>query len=381
VATRSIFETEKFSKGDFAGMAEATLNKKGVLARFRSEAGSHEENADEQQQQLLLLFEKRNELKREFGRTLGELENLREAHAQLTERYEHGRARLEGLERMLADPARAQNAIIYYRLGSLWNHCRELLERRRAELTEKFEQLEKQKALETFKAQAVEQQRQLEQKFSQLDSLYQEMADNLKALHGQLRNSGKLWHYFRRKRLQRDVEIAEEQVAPVVAERDVCLAELERVRDREPPPYKGLSVQAKREVNIQLLALAQYLYIHFSENDFSAMALATREKQPGDSTYGTSQECLAMEKPLREAMSRLRSDDKRNEKLKRRADYLRQTIRFSGNADAVPESQSIARIVLALTSSNQTLDAVRGDVAVNVLEQGYWEVDKLLLKP
>lgn len=361
-------------------MTAATgAGKEGLLAKLRGRAAQQDEVANEQQQQLLLLFEKRNALKREFGRTLDELEQLRSEHAELTERHARCEQRLDGLEAMLTDPRRGQNAIIYYRLDTLWKRCRQLLEQRRAELVEKFEQLEKQKQLDHFRANAVEQQRQLEKKFEQYDAIYQEMADNLRTLQERLRKSQAIWHYFRRKRLVAEVATAEEQVAPIVAQRDECLAELERVRDREAPAFKGLSVQARREINIQLLAMAQYLYVHFSENDLSVLARATQEKQPGETNYGTPQECLAMEKPIRDATLKLKNDEKRAEKLKRRADHLRQTVTFAGNADTVPEVQSLGRIALTFGATSTSLDAVRGDVLVNVLEQGYWGVDELLL--
>lgn len=356
-------------------------NRGGLLSKLlrRGDAAGQDDGLDEQQRQLLLLFEKRNQLKREFGRTLDELERLKTEHAALVEKHARYAERLDGLEAMLADPQRGQNAVIYYRLDTLWKRCRALLEQRRAELIEKFETLEKQKLLETFKANAVEQQRQLEKKFEQLDSIYQEMAGNLRALQEQLRRSNKLWHYFRRRKLAEEIAAAEAQVAPVVAQRDECLAELERVRDREPPAFKGLSVLAKREINLQLIALAQYLYIHFSENDLSALARATQEKHPGESNYGTPQECLAMEKPIREALAKLKADEKRADKLKRRADFLRQSVSYAGNADTVPEVHTLNRIALALGVTSQSLDAVRGDILVNVVEQGYWNVDELLL--
>ena len=362
-------------------MPEAPERKKGgLLNRFRrGESAPDDDALDEQQRQLLLLFEKRNQLKREFGKTLGEFEKLKTDHAGLAAEHARDSERLHGLEVMLADPQRGQNAVIYYQLDALWKRSRDLIEQRRADLVEKFEQLEKQKLLENFKANAVEQQRQLEKKFAQLDSIYQEMAANLKTLQERLRRSDKFWHYFRRRKLTDEITSAEEQVAPVVAQRDECLVELERVRDREPPAFTGLSVAAKREVNIQLIALAQYLYIHFSENDLATLARATQEKHPGESRYGTPQECLAMEKPIRDAFVKLKADDKRAERLKRRSDHLRQNVQFSGNGDTVPESHTLSRITLALGSSAQAIDSVRGDLLVNVLEQGYWNVDELLL--
>lgn len=362
-------------------MSEALERKQGgLLARFRRSANAvRDEAQDAQQQQLLLLFEKRNQLKREFGRTLDELEKLKSDHATLVTSHAWASERLSGLEAMLADPERGQNAIIYFRLDALWKHCRQLLEARRNELAAKFETLEKQKLLESFKANAVELQRQLERKFEQYDSIYQEMAENLKGLQERLRRSGKLWHYFRRKKLLVEIAEAEAQVSPVVSQRDECLAELERVRDREPPAFKGLSVAARREINLQLVAMAQYLYIHFSPNDLASLARSTQLKHPGETNFGTPQDCLAMEKPIRDAISALQKDEKRGERLKRRADYLRQNVQFAGNADCVPEVHAFNRITLALGGSGQAIDTVRGDLLVNVLEQGYWNLDELLL--
>lgn len=358
-------------------MTEAEDRKVAPWIRFRPEPDAGAEKATEEK--LLQLFENRNQLKREFTRTRDAFDALRAEHEALVERHARVANRLEGLESMLADPRRSQSAVVYYRLDALWKRCRGLLEKRRAELVARFEQLEKQKILETFKAQAVEQQRQLEAKFAELDGVYQDMAESLRMLHQQLRASQRFWHYFRRRKLQHDVEQAEAQVAPVVAERDACLAELERVRDREPPPFKELSVPARREINLQLLAYAQYLYIHFSENDFSAMARSTQSKQPAETDYGTPQECISMERPLREAIARLHADDKAADKLRRRVDYLRRNVKFAGNADTVPESESLSRIVLSLGGS-ATFDSVLGDLPVNVLEQGYWDVDKLMLR-
>lgn len=361
-------------------MPEASERTRGDWLRgiLRKDSASRDEVLDEQQQQLLTLFEKRNELKREFGRTLDELGALKEKHAALLAQHAWCRKRLDGLETLLADPQNSQNAVIYYRLDALWKSCRKLIDLRRQELLAKFEQLEKQKLLENFRTNAVAQQQALERKFAEYDSLYQEMAANLKELQDTLRRSTRPWHYFRRKRLSSELAAAESQVAPVVAQRDECLAELERVRDREPPPFKELSVAAKREINIQLIALAQQLYVHFSGNDLAALSRATQEKHPGETRYGTSQECLAMERPIAEAGARLKSDQKLNDRLKRRSDHLRQSVRYGGNADTVPDPQTLNRIALSLGTTSQ-VDAVRGDLLVNVLEQGYWNVDQLLV--
>lgn len=361
-------------------MRNTKKKKKGFSMPWKRAAESGpDEVQDEQQQQLLLLFEKRNQLKREFGKTLNELETLREQHTALLERASESESRLAGLETTLRDPERAQNVIIYYRLDALWKFCRKVIEKRRAELVEKFETLEKQKALDNFKKTAVQQQQQLEGKFSQLDGVYQEMSANLKQLQDELRRSQKIWHYFKRKKLLPQLAEAEAQIAPIASQREECLAELQRVRDREPPPYKGLSVLAKREINLQLIALAQYLYVHFNENDLSALARSTQIKPPGECNFGPRSECLEMERPIRDGIAKMKSDEKRTDKVNRRVNHLRENVSYKGNADAVPEPHTLSRIQLSLIGAEH-MHTIIGEVAVNVVEQDYWGLAGLLLE-
>lgn len=340
------------------------------------------ETMHEQQQQLLMLFEKRNELKREFARVLDEYDALKEEHANLKQQAEHDRERLEGLEEVLSDPARCQNVIIYYRLRGLSEHCHRLLSRRRDELREKFEALEKQKQLEEFRAHAAEEQTQLERKAEQLRGIHEDLAGNVESLRDALARSQKPWHYFKRKRLATQLAEAEEQLAPVAEQFDTTKQELQRVTDRRPPEYKGLSPKSKREINLQLIALAQYLYVHFMENDFASLARKTYEKQPHECDYGTVQDCLAMQKPIADAIARLKEDDKRAEKLQRRLAHLRENVAYEGNGDTVPVLRSIAKVQLNFVSSSSAdhMQFAAQEADVSIVESRYWRVDELLLE-
>lgn len=339
-----------------------------------------DEVTDEQQQQLLLLFEKRNELKREFGKTLDELEEVRAERDRLADAHARDSERLSGLEKLLVDPVSCQNAIIYYRLDGLWNSCRQRLLKRRDDLERKYEELERSKALEDFKAHAEQQQRQLEEKFKLVDEAYQEKADEVARLQDQLARARQLWHYFKRKRLTQAILEAEEAMAPAISKREECLAELERVRDREPPAWDGLSVRSRREINIALIALAQYLVVHYSENDLATLARSTQLKNPGDWRYGSNDECMSLLKPIRDIVGKLKADDRRQERLHRRANHLREIVSYEGNADTVPEASSVARIEPS-PGASESIHAVHADIPVNVIEMNYWGLNDIMLPP
>lgn len=363
-------------------MTEARKNFLSFFPGFgrRSDASDADQVPDEQQEQLLLLFEKRNELKREFARTLDELEALKSEHARVSEQLERDSVRLEGLEKVLSDPAECQNAIVYYRLDALWKTCSQQLEKRRTDLVQKYEELERTKLLEDFKAHAEQQQKQLEEKFRLVDEAYQEKADALAALQTRLVKSRMPWHFFRRKRLEAEILSAEEDMAPAISQREECLAELERVRDREPPAWKGLGVQSMREINLQLIAMAQYLVVHFSENDIASLARSTQLKHPGEWHYGNNEECTRLLRPIRDIVAKLRSDDRRAERLQRRVKHLRDTVSYDGNGSVVPEADRLSRIEQS-PGATESLDSIHADIPVNVLESDYWGLDQLLVRP
>ena len=352
-----------------------------VLGMFRpGRSPGKDEVSEPQQQQLLMLFEKRNQLKREFGKTLDELHEIKAERDDLAKVQARDGERLAGLEKLLADPANCQNAILYYRLDGLWNSCRQRLAKRREDLEGKYEELERAKLMEDFKAHAEQQQQQLEMKFELVDEAYQEKAEALKALQEKLAKSKAFWFYFRRKRLTEEVLKVEEEMAPAISQREECLAELERVRDREPPAWEGLSVRSRREINLQLIALAQYLVLHFSENDIAALARSTQLKHPGEWRYGSNEEATALLRPIRDIVAKLKNDDRRQERLQRRVNHLREICSYEGNADTVPDPGCVARIEPS-PGNTSSIDSIHADIPVNVIEQDFWDLAQLMLPP
>ncbi|MDX1453898.1 MAG: hypothetical protein R3217_00415 [Gammaproteobacteria bacterium] len=336
---------------------------------------------DDPQQQLLQLFEKRNELKRDFGKTLDELEALKAEHEQLRQLHDEQSSRLQGVEEVLLDETRCQNAVIYYRFRALHDHCRSLLEERKRALIEKFETLERDKQVKEFQAHAAEEQKQLEKKFELLDEMHGEAKAEVESLEKAIAASQQLWHFFKRKKLNAALADAREALAPVAEKHEKTRLELQRVKDGEPPEYKGLGPKSKREINLQLIALAQYLVVQLMENDFSRRARMVQVKSPDECNFGSNEECLALQKPIRDAIRRVQEDDKRAEKLQRRLSHLRENVRFEGNGDTLPPVGNFAKLQLNFVSASSAdhMQVGGSEIELNVIEESYWDLPELLL--
>lgn len=335
--------------------------------------GSAKRRKDDAQEQLLALFEKRNELKREYDKQIDALSVLREQHQVLQSQYEKTRAQLDGVEEVLLDPARAQTAVLYYRFHSIWRQCADQLKEYSATLKAEFETREKQSLLEEFTAQAASQQQALEKKVEFLRDIESEFISSVDDLKKRLAAANRPWHFFKRRKLAAELEALTEQRKPAAQQLEETVAELKRVRDRKPPEYKGLSPRSKREINLRLIALAQYFFVIYSENSISRQCFEAQGKPPNEVNYGSREECLEMEKPLAAATKKMLADDKRKEKLDRRYALLKESVEYQGNGDVLPLPGCLQRIQLSVVSSDH-MDVTGNEVAVNVLEHNYWDV-------
>jgi hypothetical protein len=146
------------------------------------------------------------------------------------------------------------------------------------------------------------------------------------------------------------------------------------------PAYLGIGIPARRAINVAMLAMTQYLYLHFMEHDIAQMARSAGTKPVSDTYFGPANDCLAMGVKMWEVVTKLRNDTLRNEKLKHRSEYLREKLSYASDADCVPEESSTGYL-LPTTSNSAAIDTNLNAIPVNVLALNYWDIQNLMLKP
>src|ERR1041385_2075985 len=99
-----------------------------------------------------------------------------------------------------------------------------------------------------------------------------------------------------------------------------------------------------------------------------------------DVNFGGANDCLKIGAQIWGVVQKLRADTLRPDKLKHRAEYLKQKLTYASDQDSVPEESSLD-YMLPFTPNAATLDdTLTRTIPVNVLRLNYWDLETLVLK-
>ena len=346
----------------------------------RPEAAEAPSSAPPQQTKLVELFENRNQIKRELDQATAERDSLREELEMLRSRHLELQRQLSNLEQMLADAERGQSAIVYYRLRAVWDTCRQQLRLLADDLNGRYEKAERGGFEQNLGRDRSRRLDELAQQFDKLERERRNLRNQLAELQQQLAGLRKLWHKRKRDTVQFQIDKLTRQFKPIETRKLELLAAMETLRNQKPQTWPGISNASKRTVNLWLLALAQYLYLHLTEYNIAEMARSAGTKAIADVHFGLLNDCLMIGNHIYEVVVKLRSDRTRPEKLRFRAEYLRSVATYASDRDTVPE-ESCLEYIPQTSGAAPTIDAEAEAVAMNVLRLNYWDIQNILLRP
>lgn len=293
------------------------------------------------------------------------------------------RERFDRLERMLADPDKGENAILYYRLRTVWNLCHKDLQSLVGESRRKFEVTE-------IAGAKVLSEPETDERAEVAECLQNARteAERLQAQIGRMRYD----LYEREKPFRtgekRALERALDEATPKLVHTEARVRELATrlaLLEAEAPPVRARApargtTTARRAVNTLLIALAQHYYLLFREAQIAEMALQAARK-PVDAVYfGLAGECLEFNRKTRELMARARSERGRPEAVRRRSRYLHSRLRYDDDTTAVPRTDSLTWLPTRVGDDSDLVSEADELLPVNVLAQNYWDVAELLLE-
>lgn len=333
-----------------------------------------------QQAKLEQLFENRNRIKRELDQVRAERKLLQDELQSLRRRHLESQRQLGSLEHMLADAERGQSALVYYRLRAVWNTCRRQVQILAQDLNGRFENAER---AEFEQHQDKDRGRRLDdltRQFEQLERERRNLRNGLQNLQRQREGLSRFWQKGRREVVQFQIDKVTRQFGPIETRKLGLLSAIEGLRDQNPRPWPGIGTASKRTVNLWLLALAQYLYVHLARCQIAEMARSAGTKPISDVNFGLLNDCLAIGNHIYEAVVRLRRDRSRPDTLRAHTERLRYIATYASDEDTVPEESCLEYIAPPI-STDTVIDAHTQAVAVNVLRLNYWDVQSSLLRP
>jgi hypothetical protein len=197
----------------------------------------------------------------------------------------------------------------------------------------------------------------------------------LNAAHARLT---KLWHYFKRRAVARQRDAARAAAAVADLAMDAARQVSTEVEQEPQPEFPGLSVEARRTINLTAIAYAEVLCMRLSKTALVARAREATARREVSDEYGSRAECEALMAEIERASALIQSKTSITLEVKERGDRLRKIARYRSVHDTVPTSDSVAFAegdVLANTAAGGSAAKLP-----NVLAEDTWDLFRVLLR-
>lgn len=336
------------------------------------------EEAPDEDRRVLALFRNRAELKKAYGELQEEIYRLKDRIKQQEGATQRVQEMLGALETRLGLAETAFPAVVFYQLRRLWQTGRELLQRFVAELAAQQEERERRQRLAEHNRRQFAKRQAAEQRLRDAQRLAAQEAQQLAALEVRRARLRRFWHYFQRRALEQTV--ARTRAAAAAADLSLSAAReaVEEIARVPAPEFPGLSLDARRAINIAAVAYAEVLCLRLARTQLVMQAReATRHREATDE-YGSRAECEALMQQIEHAAELLQARANLSQEVRQRSDRLKQVARYRTVTDAAPTAESLA------FSEGDALGGTPGGLAAarmpNVLAEDTWDLYSVLMR-
>jgi cell division septum initiation protein DivIVA len=323
------------------------------------------------------------EVREELGRTLAERDALRQKMEFLEKKLGKALEQFHELEKSLADPEQSTNAIVYYRLRAVWSICQQQVASLAQQTTSRLMGPDRQLYERKIEAARQAKKEALERRKSQILAERVSILATIRRLEEELGHHARIYQALARRSIERSLLAEREKLIPYEAHLKEITSEMEQLDSESPPPYPGLPVGVRRDINLLLIALAQQDYLHFRANNVADQALTAHRKPLSEIHFGAVEECQDLDRAVREALVAFRNRSVDTAAVRRRAAHLKSKVRYSSEQNAVPVAESLNFIDEHLDGGLESSVSGRfyQPIPVNVLTLDYWNIRDALLTP
>ena len=330
--------------------------------------GSESGSVSAEEERLMQLFQNRAGLKKAYADLKDEFHILRDRLKQQEGATLRVQEQLDALGDLLADPATAFSALVFFQLRGLWKTCHQQLAKFATDLTRQQEARETARHAAECEATRNMRLADVEERLQAAAAEADAHRESLAAAQAELSRLTAFWHYFRRRRRQRALEslrqglgVADSAVGELHAEKSAIVAEA-------APEFAGISLSARRNINLAIISYAESLCDHVDEFGLAARAKEAVARRVHEMTFGTRAECEDYMQRVQKAQAVIANQRQITAAVKGKLERLRATGEYRNLADTVPTADSLSAASAA--SQNQW----------NVLAEDYWDLYNLLLR-
>jgi hypothetical protein len=209
---------------------------------------------------------------------------------------------------------------------------------------------------------------------------HDEAAAQLAELQGERARLGRFWHYFKRRALEKRVHAAQARLDEAHGALGSAQAALADLAHQAAPEFPGLSIGARRSINLAAIAYAEVLCLRVAPLKTALLELAreaTSRREAADS-YGTPKECVLLMGEITRAQKLIEERAGLAEEIRVRGERLQRVARYRAPNDGSPLTDSIA-----LSEGDIMELAPMGAHArrlPNVLAEDTWDLFRVLMR-
>ncbi|HEY1726519.1 MAG TPA: hypothetical protein VGF89_13925 [Steroidobacteraceae bacterium] len=292
---------------------------------------------------VLHLFRNRAELKKTHISLQEEVQRLKDRVKQQEGATARVQEMLQGLEARLSQQELAYPTLVFYQLRELWNLGRTLLTQFVAELSAQQEERERRAFFAEYNREQFGRRQAIEAKLRDAENKAVAGREAVALLDQELGRLRQIWHFFKRRVVRQRLQAASLQSM-------LCVQDLESARaardalDAEPAPeFGGLSIDARRAINIAAIAYGQVLVERLSRTPLMEMArTASGRREPPRDDYGDRARCEATMAAIIQGRGLLQHRGTLQQEIKQRSDQFRELAKYRSSGETVPTAESLS---------------------------------------
>ncbi len=339
--------------------------------------GAEGGSASADEERLMQLFQNRAGLKKAYADLKDEFHLLRDRLKQQEGATIRIQEQMDALGDLLGDPKTGFGALVFFQLRALWKACHQQLSTFATDLTRQ------QEAREVAKHKAdvdAEKNARLADADQRLRAAGADADAQRRHLAEEQQEIGRLtafWHYFKRRRRLKALELLRNHVVVADAAVGDLHSERSAIENEVSPEFPGLSLAARRNINLAIISYAELLCENADAYGLAARAKEAVARRVHEMNFGTRADCESYMQRVQKAQAAVANQKQIGSLVKAKLERLRTSCEYRNTADTVPTADSLSPPVTELDFDKPKPASAN---TWNVLAEDYWDLYTLLLR-
>jgi hypothetical protein len=331
--------------------------------------------ASPDEERLMQLFQNRAGLKKAYADLKDEFHLLRDRLKQQEGATIRVQEQMDALGDLLGDPKTGFGALVFFQLRALWKTCHQQLSAFATDLTRQQEAREAARHKTDVETDRNTRLAEAEQRLRAASAAAGEQRRLLAEAQQEIGRLTAFWHYFRRRRRLKSLESLRNRL--VMADQAVgdLHAEYSAIEVEASREFPGLSLAARRNINLAIISYAELLCEHADAFGLAARAKEAVARRVHEMTFGTRADCESYMQRVQKAQLAVTNQKQITSLVRAKLERLRATCEYRNAADTVPTADSLSPPVTELEFDKPKPPSAN---TWNVLAEDYWDLFTLL---